>query len=182
MKKFFELTENEMLKVYDNNKRLQQMVLDDMIDTEDFWTDEYLKPIAHTITSYDIGYCGCYMSGIKDVNDFINGVKQMQKDFCFLPDAENEYINRLANTINTYYSKYYEGSHENFEEFFYNECEELLDKISAQFKRHYNFTAEHEKEYFLEFYIDERMNKEDNYYIDDDYVLYETEIMTTCYA
>lgn len=179
MKKFEELTTEEMLKVYDANSKLQNDVLHAAVESEDLWTEDYLEPIIKYISSYEIGYCGCYMSGIKNVDKFMQGVEDMQKSYCFLPDADNAYIQKIIKVIDRYNNRV--NYSDLIETVIEKAAENVLNKICRVLKENYNaINSEYCKKYFLDYYVDTYItNYRCDYFIDDDYILYQSKMI--CY-
>lgn len=189
MKKFInELNEKELTQVFENNKKLQNDILEDMIETEMYWISEHLKSIENSLVDWSIGVNNPnYLKVDKNrYYEFIQGIKDIQRDFCFLCDDEDIFINLIENKINElnelemYTNKYHELEKEIEEE-----IEVLSKKMIGQWKSNLNalFNKKNQLSYFLEFYADIRLSE--NCYIitsENSFTLYEDIFYSVNYA
>lgn len=175
MKHLNELNPGELKLVFENNSKLQKEVLNDMFENANYWSGEYLKCWKRGAIDYCIGWDrGTYFE-VKDRQEFIDGLKEAQNTFCFLADEWNKKINYAEHLINRLNNLVYWD--EVNEERLNNRIDELIEELeTACYKRLMSeyeecFDSENQLNYFLEFYSNERID--DNFYVDENYTLYE---------
>lgn len=183
MKYLNELTHDELKAVYEKNSKLQQKVLDDMLDSANVWNGEYLA-----CWKGGIDYClGCDRGTYFKCTDrdyFIAGLEKAQNDYCFLPDEWDTKIEYVAHLIDRLNNLAY--ADEVNEERLNKRIDELISELeTACYKRFmeeygYCFDSKNQLDYFLEFYAAERMDND--FYIDDEYVLRRRVVYTESYA
>jgi hypothetical protein len=179
MRKLNTLNKEELLKVLKKNSKLEEKVFDDMFDNANYWNSEYLSCWKNKGVDYCIGYDrGTYFE-CTDKELFLDGLKVAQNNFGFLADKYNDiivYVENLINKMNCLncYSNYYDNNYERLE----NRIDELIEELESEcykrFMEEYEccFNNDYKEDYFYEFYVDSRMDNED-FYVDDNYVLYE---------
>src|SRR5690625_1009308 len=95
-----ELNADELRKVFAQNGGLRELVFDDMQDSEMMWVNEQLDTLTKNgaLSSWSIGICNrdqhITVRDGKEI-DFIENLKALQRDYCFLPDSDNEYIDKV---------------------------------------------------------------------------------------
>ena len=174
MKYLNELDREELIRVFENNSKLQEKIFDDMFDNAAFWCGEYLDCWNRTGIDYSIGWGrGTYFK-CTDKNSFLAGLEKVQEWYCFLADEYDKTIKYCRKLINkTYYLSLSETNLKRLE----NRIDELIEELeNACYKRfmseyEYCFDSKNQLDYFLEFYAAERMDG--NFYIDENYSLYE---------
>ena len=176
MKKFKDLNTEELKLVFENNSKLQEKIFNDMFDSAAFWCSEYLNCWKHGAIDYCIEWDrGTYFRS-KDNALFIDGLKEVQRIYCFLADDWNKKIEYVENLLNKLDYLYYNSSEEN-----YNRLEtrinELIEELETacydrfMLEYEYCFNSKNQLDYFLELYADERINN--NFYVNEDYTLFE---------
>lgn len=177
MKKVHELNREELVKVFENNSKLQEKVFDDMFENADFWNGEYLDCWKRGAVDYSIGYDrGTYFKAT-NYYLFIEGLKDSQKMYGFLADKYNskiEYVEKLINRFD-------ELQFTEISDLNYTRLETRIDELireleNACYKRfleeyEYCFDRENQLNHFVEFYAAERMDN--NFYINEEYELFE---------
>ena len=116
---------------------------------------------------------------------FISGLERLQDEYGFLSDKYNDtiaYTERLLDrldVISVWDDKNYERLVTRIDEL----IEELEDACFRQFMSEYEycFETENQLEYLLDYGIED-MLPAGNYYVDDNYILYENVAYTKCYA
>ena len=102
MKNLDTLTTEELKKVFENNKKLQDNIFEAAHDDASYWINEYFDCFERGAFECNIGYPGDYIR-VKNQDKFIQGLKQLQKDYCYLSE-ENEkiilYVDRLIDRYN----------------------------------------------------------------------------------
>jgi hypothetical protein len=175
MKKLNELTIDELKIVFENNDNLQKDVFYRMFNDIDFWNEEYLSCWNRGAIDYCIGYDrGTYFECI-DKSLFLQGLQKAQKDYYFLSDKYNSIIEYTGYLWDRFLYIQDELNDKNYNLL---ECRifELIEKLEkACYSRfmdeyEYCFGYENQLNYFLDFYIDDLS---DNFYVDDNYILYE---------
>lgn len=181
MRKLNALNKEELLKVLNKNNKLKEKVYDDMYDNANFWNSEYLASWNNQGIDYCIGYDrGAYFH-CTDEEMFLDGLKKAQKDYCFLADEHNKtikYAEKLLSRMENldYNTKYYDNNYDRLAERLTELINELEHECYTRFMSEYEacFNNTYMEEYYYEFYLEARMdmNNED-FYVDDDYILYE---------
>ena len=181
MKKLNTLNKEELLIVLEKNSKLKEKVYDDMYNNADHWNSEYLACWNNKGIDYCIGYSrGAYFQ-CTDEEMFLDGLKKAQRDYCFLADEYNKTIESAEELMNQmdnldYESNDYDEKYEQLEEKLTELINELEHECYTRFMSEYEdcFNNDYMEEYFIDFYVDVRMDMEDkDFYVDDDYVLYE---------
>ena len=181
MKKFDNLTVEELKKVFSNNEKLQDDVLQDAQDSVDFWVCEYMKCFDRGTLEYNIGYPGHYMK-IKNSCDFAQGLKELQRNFCYLSEESEKNIEYCDHLMQRYNNLYY-NDHKNAERL-ENRIDEIIEDLKSEFLhlliREYDYCYDTKNlcEYFVETYAD---NLRGEYYVDDNYILYQHIEYEKCY-
>ena len=176
MKNFKDLNIEELKLVFENNSKLQEKVFDDMLDSAAFWCSEYLDCWERGGIDYCIGWdIGTYFNA-KDWGMFLEGLEKAQKTYCFLSDDYNSIIEKAWKLYDKYTYHAYDFSDLNYERI-ENRLTDIIEMLEdACYKRfmseyEYCFDDKNQLEYFFEFYSNERMD--DDFYIDEEYTLFE---------
>ena len=176
MKYLNELEREELIRVFENNSNLQEKVFDDMFNNAAFWCSEYLDCWKRGGIDYCIGWDrGTYFNA-KDWRLFLEGLEEAQKTFCFLSDNYNPLIEKAWKLYNNYTYHAYDFSDLNYERI-ENRLTDIIETLESacydRFMDEYKccFDSKNQLEYFLEFYVAERMDGD--FYIDENYSLYE---------
>lgn len=93
----------------------------------------------------------------------------------FLSDEFTPIIENLLNKYNQLDNMYYdenEKEYESLEEEIEKGTENIITEVVEQFNRHTEHDRNMMQDYYLEFYLDERIDKTE-LYIDENFVLYE---------
>jgi hypothetical protein len=181
MKNFDILTTEELKKVFENNEKLKNEVFDAAQDDASYWINEYLGCFERGALECNIGYPGDYIR-VKDQGKFIQGLKQLQKDYCYFSDDDEKttsYVDRLIDRYNNL--PYYDDINAARLE---ARIEELITILQSNFLRtlvneyNYYYDTNNLYNYFIECYSD---NLSGPYYIDDNYTLYQHIEYEKCY-
>ncbi len=173
MKKLSELKTDELKQVFYKNEKLQQELFDAALDDSLFWINEYFNYFKNGAIDYNIGYPGNYLS-IKNTFDFIDGLEGLQNDFCLFNDDDAKKIIYAGELIKKHDNIYcydcinLERIENRIDELAHNLKNIFFKKIIDEYN--YYFDNNNLLEYFTSFYID---NLDDNYYIDNDFILYQ---------
>lgn len=172
MKKIYELTDNEKRELIENNAALQNMVYDDMLENEMDFISEQLNYIAPGLRDYSVGsYNYNYMTVGNSVK-FFDGLEQLQKNYCTLPDDMQPEIERvLAARERFYLMSYNNKNYDDLDAWIDKKAQYFADCITDYFSACLDPSRSDMIEYFIEFYADERMD--DSFYIDNG-ILYQT--------
>lgn len=173
MKKINNLTINELKKVFANNQELQNEVYNDAIDVANMYIRDYMECFESGAIYYNIGYPGDYIT-VRDARKFVDGLRDIYKSFCVLPDESLKLINYCDDLLNRY-EEIYMINWKNADRLEKRINELITDLKNVFFERvlveyNYYYNGDNLQEYFIENYM-ERMN--DNYYVDDNYILYQ---------
>lgn len=172
MKKIYELTENEKRALIENNGALANMVYDDMIENEMDFISEQLTHIAPGLRDYDIGPYNRNIIIVSDALKFLDGLDQLQKNYCTLPDELQPEIDRvLAARDRFYLMSYNNKNYDALDAWIDKKAQYFADCITDCFSKYLEPSHDDMISYFIEFYADERMDE--SYYIENG-ILYQT--------
>lgn len=170
-----EMNTEQLRKVWEVNgdlgSPLQQAVADNLQDELMFYVEEIMSVLSEGLSSWSIGFCNRsqHITAHSDMRRFIDAVKEMHRTFCFMPDSYDEKVEELDSLIDRYHdmdidNKRYDDLETKVEE----SIEEMEDDITRQFTEMLdgNLSLESDKEHFLGFYSDCRMEG-------DEYVIFE---------
>lgn len=179
MRQYIEnLSVEDQKKVFAENQKLQNEVLDDMIDSEMYWIGEHLDEIRDSLSDWSIGTGErCYIR----INDskvfvFIDGMKNLQADYCILADKDEPKLSAAMDLLDARdNADYYSDEFYELEEKLNVAAQEIADIIAQYYQETLNFMfdSKTQKEYFTDFYIEERMDEESFYIEEGSYTLYE---------
>lgn len=173
MKYINQLTDKEKRALIENNSGLANMVYDDMIEGEMHFISEQLDCIRAGLRDYSIGAYNRNYIIVSDALAFLDGLEELQKIYCTLPDDMQPEIDRVLSardrfrTIDMNYNNLYILS-----EWLDKKAQYFADCITDYFSACLDPTRADMIEYFIEFYADERMDE--SYYINDSGVLCQT--------
>lgn len=176
MKNLKDLNTEELTLVFENNSKLQEQVFNDMFNNAAFWCSEYLDCWKSGGIDYCIGWDRGSYFNVTDWRLFIDGLKEAQRDYCFLADEYNKKIEYVEKLLNRLDYLYYNSSEEN-----YNRLETRIDELIEELKNtcynrlmdeyEYCFDSKNQLDYFLDFYAAERIDND--FYVNEDYTLFE---------
>lgn len=172
MKYIHELTENEKRALIENNSALANMVYDDMIENEMHFITEQLNYITPGLRDYSIGsYNYNYMTVGNSVK-FLDGLEQLQKNYCTLPDDLQPEINRVLAARERFYSMSYNNkNYDALDAWIDKKAQFFADCITDYFSLCLDPSRDDMISYFIEFYADERMDE--SFYIENG-ILYQS--------
>jgi hypothetical protein len=166
-----EMSKEELTNVFNANSKLQNDVLEDMIDSEMHWIGEKLDYIRDSLSDWSIGTGQRnYIKVNTDrLTDFLHGLSEMDKGVpAFNDEKAAEVIGNLEAAYNAYYyADAYAHNYEELEEAADRAAQKAADELARQFDRDlsYLYDTENQLDYFLEFYADARMDDEETYYV-----------------
>lgn len=175
MKKLFsELTNEELVKVFNCNEKLRNSVYDDFIEGEMFWIGEQIDYIKNGLSDWHIGAYNHNYLKISDYRAFLDGVEKIEEDFGLLDDEGKYYLEKAINVSDAWYeSEMYSDEYYELENEMKCSSNLVTTNIIKRWEDSLHATEEVLQDYFVEFYSMERMDSED-YYIDtDSYELFE---------
>lgn len=181
MKKIELLTIEELKKVFNNNEKLQDDVLQAAQEDVFYWFNEYMNCFDRGTIEYNIGYPGNYMM-IKNSYDFIQGLEELQRAFCYLSDESEKKIKYCDHLMQRYNNLYY-NDYKNAERL-ENRIDGIIEELKSEFlnnlihEYNYYYETKNLRDYFVEIYSD---NMNNNYYVDDNFILYQHIEYEKCY-
>lgn len=187
-----ELTVEELTQVFNNNEKLQNQVLEDMIESEMHWISEKMDYIRKSLSDWSIGtgQRNYIIVKTRSMNEFLEGLKQMGREVPAFSDTKAaEIIGKLEKAAEAYYNADIdidEDEYDLLEEGAEDALKEAADELADQFTRDLNGLYDHDTQldYFLDFYSNARMEEEETYYIHSDsetYKLYQDVSYTKSY-
>lgn len=180
MKNFEQLTLEELNIVFNKNEKLQNIVLEAAQEDINFWISEYMNCFECGTIKYNIGYPGNYIV-IQDGRKFIEGLFKLQTNFCYLSEEGEKALKYCDVLIDKYDNLSLSCDNSDM---INSRIDEIMNDLKNEFLENlvneYNYYNDFKNlsEYFKEFYSD-TMN--DNYYVDDDYILYQHIEYEKCY-
>ena len=173
-----ELNKEELTKVFNSNEKLKNEVMEDMLDSEMLFINDWFDGMRGYLSSYEYGL-SCRGEHITVMNgneeNFILYLESIDDDYCIFKPEDKEKISKakrfinIMNKCNSYSDRYYK-----FQEKLYSSINDItytiLEFINNNLESCYE--EKNQLEYFLHFYHEERMD--DSYFIDKDFILYKT--------
>lgn len=170
MKYIHELTDNEKRELIENNAALQNMVYDDMIENEMYFISEQLNYIAPGLRDYSVGSYNYNYITVGNSVKFLDGLEQLQKNYCTLPDDMQPEIDRVFAARERFYLMDYNNkNYDILDDWIDKKAQYFADCITKYFSDCLDPSRDDIINYFIEFYTDERMDE--TYYINDSGVL-----------
>jgi len=148
------------------------MVYNDMIENEMNFISEQLDHIRAGLRDYSIGAYNRNIIIVSDALKFLDGLEELQKNYCTLPDDMSDEIKRVLDardrfrSIDMSYNNLY-----NLSVWLDQKAQYFADCITDYFSSCLDPSRVDMISYFIEFYADERMDE--SYYINDG-ILYQT--------
>ncbi len=172
MKYIHQLTDNEKRALIENNNELQNMVYNDMIETEMHFIFEQLDYIRAGLRDYSIGAYNRNIIIVSDALKFLDGLEKLQQYYCTLPDDMSDEIKRVLDARERFYLMNYNNKNYDMLDAWMDEkAQYFADCITDYFSRCLEPSRDDMISYFIEFYADERMDE--SYYIENG-ILYQT--------
>ena len=165
-----ELSGEELVFVWENNQKLQDIVEEDYIESEMYYISEILSEFSLSLRDWSIGFYNQNYIRIKDNEQFLTDAIDATKKCGFLADRHKN----LTDELQELWQKYNYGSEENIEELeekIEEKTEELMDIVIDTFNIFTTIEPDYLLNYFVEFYVDSRMDE--TYYIDENYSLFQ---------
>ena len=169
-----DLSIDELKKVLDVNQKLQNEVYEDYQESEMYYITEILDNFKDSLSDWSIGFNNSNYIKVKDDILFLESIKDVQADYCFLADADynDKEIDDLIEKINKFnYEDMSEEEADELENFIGSKINKYKSLIINTFNQFTDTDAEDVLSYFIEFYSDERLSED--CYIDDNFILYE---------
>ena len=184
MKKISELTMEELTKIFENNAHLRELVFGSMAEDAKFQIDEWLYNFEYGAIDYSLDVSGYYnYFSVCDNGKFLDGMIELQRKYCAISDKWDKTIEYAYSLANRLEFMEYDLSDRNYEKL-YGRIKELVEDIRREFYTVIRdvYDACLDEKYQLEYFTDyfAEMCLTDDYYIDDEYKLYQT--ITKCYA
>ncbi len=188
MKKYIEeLTNEELISVYDVNAKLREDVFELMAESESFFVSDMLSAFERGAIDYSLDVSGYnnYLI-VKNITKFLDGVRSAHKDYYFLSADGVDALKRAEELNERLNDMGYELSATNYRrlEKRVDELVEVLhDEIYKEIRNIYDSCYEDEiiEDYYLSTYVDTQLCT-GAFYIDEAYKLYEEIHTVKCYA
>lgn len=191
IKRISELTNEELKEVFAANSKLQENVLDDMIESEMYWVSEELDYLKPSLNDWSIGACQHNYIKVGDSSEFIDNLLALQEDYGFFSDSKKHIITDTEALRDKFFNmegpseddfedeegeldeeafdravEDYEALEVEVEDRYEEAVKELAEAVAHKYTERFDYfyTSEAQESYFLEFYAQERMD--DTYYID----------------
>ncbi len=180
MKNFKQLTIEELRKVFNKNEELKKDVLQTAHVDVSYWISEYMNCFESGTIKYNIGYPGDYII-IQDGRKFIEGLFKLQEQFCYLSEDSEKALKYCDSLIDKYDNLPSDSEHRDLiNERIHEIMQELKDNFLNLLVNEYDWYYDTKNlcDYFVEIYAD---NMDNNYYIDDDFILYQHIEYEKCY-
>lgn len=183
MKRINELTAEELTTVFENNKILRERLYDSVSDDANYWVENWLGSFERGAIDYSLDISGYYnYFSVCDNGKFLEGMKEVQSNYYAISDEWNKTIKYAYELVNRLEYMEYDLSDRDYERLS-GRIEELVEDIRREFYREIRAAydacddEQYQLEYFLDCYAETLTN---DYYVDDEYKLYQT--ITKCYA
>lgn len=186
MKKLKDLTVEQLKIVFDKNEKLRVEVFKDMFDCVDGIAIEILRNFDLKALSYeiDVSHFNHHCFIVKDRRSFAESLVDVNNMYGVLDEDSTQQLNRVIHLIDHFDDVEYDLSDVN-----YTRLDKRIDEVIDTLKNKlYKFIWDeydaiyddsNQLDYYLDFYSSERMS--DDYYIDDNYILWEHIEYEKCY-
>ncbi|AII27925.1 hypothetical protein LD13_gp024 [Bacillus phage Bobb] len=171
-----ELTQDELEKVWYNNPRLQEQVKEDAADSEMYWVGERLDYVRPYLSDWSIGGFSHVYMNIDDYQGFVEGAGELAEAMGLLTSEEEdkEALDSMKQAQDAYLNADTDEEHDELYEKFENVCDSIAQLLAESFKNavEYCYRGDNSLEYFLDFYVHNRMDND--YYVEpeNDYKLF----------
>ncbi|AHJ87628.1 hypothetical protein Bp8pC_198 [Bacillus phage Bp8p-C] len=173
-----ELTQDELKKVWENNPKLRQQVQEDAAEGEMYWVGDRLHYVKSYLSNWSIGgFSHVYMT-IDDYQGFLEGAEKLSKDMGLFTTEEEDRkaLDSMKQAQEAYLNADTDEECDELYEKFENVCDSIAQLLANNMKDAVEscYTDENAFDYFLEFYVDNRLD--DEYYVEpeNDYKLFKT--------
>ncbi|HGM3195536.1 TPA: hypothetical protein ACKOIF_000912 [Clostridioides difficile] len=174
MKKIADLNKEELKIIWEKNSQLREDVRKACEDNDMYWIDEILCNLNKSLTDWSIGFYNNNYIKIGDNHKFLLELKSVCEKYSFLSEEDLKSLEYAIALINKLHCMDFENKRfDMLENKINNMVKKLEEKVIEEFNK---MTEPLDKEYllenFIEFYVDANLD-DDNFYIDNEYVLYE---------
>lgn len=174
MKKIADLNREELKIVWGKNSQLREEVRKACEENDMYWIDEILAHINKSLDDWSVGFYNNNYINIKNGHKFLFELNSVCKKFSFLSEEDLKSTEYAIALINKLQCMDFENKRFNMLE---NKINSLVKKLEEKVIEEFNnmtepLAEEYLLENFIEFYVDAYLN-DDEFYIDNDYILYE---------
>ncbi|EGT4582865.1 hypothetical protein QRX12_15445 [Clostridioides difficile] len=174
MKKIANLNKEELKIIWEKNSQLREDVRKACEDNDMYWIDEILCHLNKSLDDWSIGFYNDNYIKIEDNHKFLLELKSVCEKFSFLSEEEQRPLEYAISLIDKLHCMDFENKRFNMlENKINNMVKKLEEKVIEEFNK---MTEPLDKEYllenFIEFYVEAYLN-DNEFYIDNEYVLYE---------
>ncbi|HBF1820635.1 TPA: hypothetical protein KNT04_002614 [Clostridioides difficile] len=168
------LNDDELLKVYKKNTKLQLEVRQSYQESQTYIINFTLDYIRDSLCSYSIDFDGNNYIKIKNKRKFIFGLKSANSKYRFL---DNEGL-KILNNIITLYNRltYLDNNNMGYKKIRYK-INIMTNKLKQMVIKEFNEMTKISEDYlsrlFLDVYVEDKLSN-NKFYVDKDYVLYES--------
>lgn len=166
-----ELNVQELDKVLEKNKGLQELIRERTAESESLFVDDQLAYLKKGIGDYSISPYTYSHIAVTNKLEFLYGVRELERSIPILNDKDSHYLETALANSKKLYSK--DGNTDENNNNFNHSIIDLRDKVLSNMieKLEYGDSDEAVKDYFFEMYVS---FDSDGVYIDsDDFILKE---------
>lgn len=168
------LNDDELLKVYKKNTKLQLEVRQSYKESQTYIINFTLDYIRDSLCSYSIDFDGNNYIKIKNKRKFILGLKSANSKHRFL---DNEGLKILNNIITLYNRLTYLDNNNMSYKKIRHKINIMTNKLKQMVIKEFNEMTKISEDYlsrlFLDVYVEDKLSN-NKFYVDKDYVLYES--------
>lgn len=173
-----ELSREELIKVFDANEKLRHDIIGDMIETEMNYVSEQLDYVKDSLSDWEIGAYGHNYISIRNADDFIKGLNEMDNSIPAFSDDESKILKDAVKLRYKYHNtNMYSDEFNELEE----QVEAMANKLGSMLVKTYKrifdgcYNRENQIDYFISFYSHARLDEHSCYIVPErnDYVLFE---------
>lgn len=154
-----ELSQNELEKVFSTNEHLQEDVYSAYFEHKMFWVREQMKKIENSLSDYSIGGIDSFLAIKPDKElEFMNGILKLQNDYNVFSELEIKRVEKVYDIVQKYFDC--DMDREEFD-FLQLDARDGINMVATMLCNYWDDSLEYNhvrlKEFFLEYYIEERM-------------------------
>ncbi|HBG5344124.1 TPA: hypothetical protein KQG29_001488 [Clostridioides difficile] len=168
------LSDDDLLKVYKKNTKLQLEVRQSYQESQTYIINFTLDYIRDSLCSYSIDFDGNNYIKIKDKRKFILGLKSANSKYKLLDNEGLKILNNIITLYNrlTYLDKNNIG-YKKIKHKINTMTNKLKQMVIKEFDEMTKISEDYLSRLFLDVYVEDKLSN-NKFYVDKDYVLYES--------
>lgn len=174
MKKFADLTVEELEKVFDANDQLREEVEDDYQESQMDYISDILESMKDGLSNWEVGYGSRPIIQYRDERELFEATLEACDSFGFLSEEYTKKVKYYLGRCDVLDGMDYENRQfKGLEEYIERAGSRVAEEIVSTFEQILDYSDSDIRDYFLDFYSNARMEESDGFYVDDEYTLFQ---------